>query len=345
MDEIVLGVQGPGVSNRSLQDLGGEGRSREDSVGAGTLERILGLAQHLRRGTPPGTARSPVHLAKYTVCDRQGEPIDLVHGGAARTIGSYLLDTSDGLVPLRLRARAASPARRQGSRSAASARRPPPPAPLAHPPRPRGRGRLARARASGAAGLGLRDRGAASRRPVQARAQRAAALRRRFRRSLGGLAPVPEANVHVAGNALPGSTSSRRPATRRTTSATSTARRSTPATRPGSGSSRTARCCRRPRRRTSTSRPGTGRRGGPAPRPRPARADPLRARGGLGRHLAELRERLDAWASRSNIGLADRIAHPETIEIAQDRLREKNFLRSIGVATARDRRGGEPRGA
>ena len=27
----------------------------------------------------------------------QGEPIDLVHGGAARTIGSYLLDTSEGL--------------------------------------------------------------------------------------------------------------------------------------------------------------------------------------------------------------------------------------------------------
>jgi glyoxylase-like metal-dependent hydrolase (beta-lactamase superfamily II) len=27
----------------------------------------------------------------------QGEPIDLLHGGAARTIGSYLLDTSEGL--------------------------------------------------------------------------------------------------------------------------------------------------------------------------------------------------------------------------------------------------------
>ena len=27
----------------------------------------------------------------------QGEPIDLLHGGAARTIGAYLLETPDGL--------------------------------------------------------------------------------------------------------------------------------------------------------------------------------------------------------------------------------------------------------
>ena len=121
------------------------------------------------------------------------EPLDLRHLGHERVIGSYLLETEDGLalqdcgpatcVP-ELKARLAE-------RGLELARRPAPAA-LAHPPRPCGRGGRARARAPRAAGARLGDRRAAPRRPEPARAQRAAALRRRLRPALGRARARPE---------------------------------------------------------------------------------------------------------------------------------------------------------
>ena len=83
----------------------------------------------------------------------------------------------------------------------ARARRRAAPAALAHPPRSRGRGRRARARAPGTPGARVRDRRAAPRRSVEARRERAAAVRRRLRRALGRARADSEENVHVVGDA------------------------------------------------------------------------------------------------------------------------------------------------
>ena len=119
----------------------------------------------------------------------------------------------------------------------------------------------------------------------------------------GELAPVPEENVHIVGEPVAGLESSPRRAMPRTTSATSTARRSTPATRPECGSSRAVR-----------SLPPT-----PPPdvdveawyrtldeieRRAPERLALIHfgVADDVSRHLAELRERLDPWAGRVEEG-------------------------------------------
>ena len=174
-------------------------------------------------------------------------------------------------------------------------RRPPPPA-QPHPPRPRRRRGRPRPRAPGAAGARLADRRAAPRRPVPAGEERAPALRRHVRLALG------RARAGAAGERPPGrrhacsgSSRSRRRATPRTTSATSTPTgRSTPATRAACASCPAASSCRRRRRPRSTSRRGRRRSTrSSAALPSGSRSIHFGVADDVGRHLTELRLTLD----------------------------------------------------
>ena len=181
--------------------------------------------------------------------------------GAARTVGAYLLDTSEGLSLFDCGPTSCLPALKAGLAERGHELGDVKQLLLSHIhlDHAGAAGVLVREH-PGADRLGLGDRRAAPRRPLSARAQRAAALRRHVRRALGrARAGARGERPRSRATAPPASRSSPRRAMPPTTSATSTARRSTRATRPGCGSSRAGRCCRRRRRRTSTSRAGTAR--------------------------------------------------------------------------------------
>ncbi len=219
------------------------------------IESVDDLIADLSRSTRPR------RRARELDSPLQGEPIDLLHAGAARTVGAYLLETSEGLSLFDCGPSSCIPALKDG---------------LAE----RGveLGDLRNLLLShihldhaGAAGSLVREHPGlqvwvsevgAPHLVDPSRLERSA--RRLYGDSFdelwGELAPVPAGKrarrrrSRGRARGLP-----RARATPRITSATSTARRSTRATRQGCGSRRAARCCRRRRRPTSTSRRGTAR--------------------------------------------------------------------------------------
>ncbi len=112
--------------------------------------------------------------------------LDLEFGGRPHAVGVYLVETNDGPALFDCGPASTLPALEAGlAAHGLELVDDPPPAALAHPPRPRGRRRDDRPQAPGPDRLGLRDRRAAPRRPLPARALGAAALRPGLRRALG----------------------------------------------------------------------------------------------------------------------------------------------------------------
>ena len=187
------------------------------------------------------------------------DPLDLLHQGAERVIGVYVLDTEDGPALFDCGPTSCAEQLKAGLRARGLELGDVRHLLLSHIHLDHaGASRSARARAPGVAGARLGDRRPASRRPVPARGERAPALRRRLRRALGRARARaggerarrrrPRARARVL---------SHRPGTRAITSATSTAtERCMRATPPACASSRIVQSCPRRRRRSSTSTSG-----------------------------------------------------------------------------------------
>ena len=228
--------------------------------------------------------------------------IDLHHLGLERVIGC---------VPARDRRtgrRSSTAARRARCRtlkeglaaSAARGRRPPPPAALAHPPRPRGRGRGARARAPrAAASTSPRSAPRTSSTRAGSSAPHAVSTATTSTASGASSRRSPRRTSPSSATACSTSTASRRPATRRHHVCYRPRRdAATRATRPACGSSPgrfvaapDAAARHRPRglARARSTRSS-------AARPSGSRSIHFGVADDPGRHLAELRARLDRWA-------------------------------------------------
>ena len=134
----------------------------------------------------PGRSSRPRRRPRQVTDGCKGEPIDLLHAGAARTVGVYLLDTSEGLSLFDCGPSSCIPALKDGSlergvelgdlRNLLLSH--------IHLDHAGAAGSLAR-EWSRPPGLGLGSRRAAPDRPLAARTQRASALRRQLRRPLG----------------------------------------------------------------------------------------------------------------------------------------------------------------
>ena len=136
-----------------------------------------------RRCARPGRRARQVTVCYLATARAADRPVSHGRGPNGRGVPAGHVRRA---VALRLRADVLHPrAEGRAGGARARARRRQAPAALPHPSRPRGRGGRARPRASGADRVGVGDRRAASHRPVPARAERPAALRRCVRRALG----------------------------------------------------------------------------------------------------------------------------------------------------------------